>query len=62
MIADIVVIASVVLTAAFVAGWLVSPALRTWIERPKHRFQNAVQQYDVEQCRPRPGGETSSGE
>jgi hypothetical protein len=50
MIADVVVLASVVLTAAFVAGWLVSPSLRAWIERPKHRFRDAVRQYDVEQC------------
>jgi len=62
MIADVVVLASVVLTAAFVAGWLVSPALRAWIERPKHRFQNAVQQYDVEQCRHRSQPESYSGE
>lgn len=46
MITDIVVLSSMVLTAAFIAAWLVSPALRAWIERPKHRFQNAVRQYD----------------
>ena len=62
MIADVVVLASVVLTAAFVAGWLVSPALRAWVEQPKHRFQTAVKQYDLEQCRPRSVRETYSGE
>lgn len=49
MIADIVVLASVALTGVFVAGWLLSPALRAWIERPKYRFQDAVRQYDVAQ-------------
>lgn len=47
MITDLVVLASVALTGAFVTGWLVSPRLRAWIERPKHRFHDAVQQYDV---------------
>jgi hypothetical protein len=51
MIADIVVIASMALIVAFVTGWLVSSRLRTWIEQPKHRFQDALQQYDVAQHR-----------
>jgi hypothetical protein len=46
VIADVIVLASVFLTGVFVAAWLVSPRLRAWIERPKHRFQNAVRQYD----------------
>ena len=49
MIADIVVLGSVALTGAFVAGWLLSPGLRAWIERPKYRFQDALRQYDVAQ-------------
>ena len=49
MIADVVVLASVALTGAFVTAWLVSPGLRAWIERPKHRFQDAVQRYDAAQ-------------
>ena len=44
MISDLIVLASVALAAAFVVAWLVSPGLRAWIERPKHRFQDAVQQ------------------
>ena len=51
MITDIVVLASVALAGAFVMGWLVSPGLRAWIERPKYRFQDAMQQYDVAQHR-----------
>ena len=47
MITDIVVLASVVLTGGFVAAWCVSPALRAWIERPKHRFHDAARQYDA---------------
>jgi hypothetical protein len=46
MITDAIVLASIALTGAFVAAWLVSPGLRAWIERPKHQFQDAVRQYD----------------
>jgi len=46
MISDLVVLASVVFAIVFVGAWLASPALRAWIERPKHRFQEAVQRYD----------------
>ena len=53
MIADIIVVASVALAGVFVTAWLVSPRLRTWIERPKHRFQDAVRQYDRAQHRQR---------
>jgi hypothetical protein len=49
MITDIIVVSSMALTVAFVIGWLVSPALRAWIERPKHHFQDAVRKYD-ESC------------
>jgi hypothetical protein len=49
MISDIVVLASVVLAAAFIGAWIVSPGFRAWIEQPKHRFQDAVRQYDVSQ-------------
>ncbi len=38
MIADLIVWASVAFAVAFVAAWAASPALRAWIERPKHRF------------------------
>lgn len=46
MISDLIVLTSVGLAAAFVAAWLVSPRLRAWIERPKHRFHDAVREYD----------------
>lgn len=46
MITDVIVLASLVFAAAFVAAWLVSPALRAWIERPKHRFHEAAAEYD----------------
>lgn len=46
MISDAIVWSSVGLTLLFVAAWAASPALRAWIERPKHRFVDAVQAYD----------------
>jgi hypothetical protein len=51
VISDIVVMASVVFALVFVAAWVVSPALRAWIERPKHRFHEAVTEYDLAQQR-----------
>jgi hypothetical protein len=51
MITDVVVLASVALAGIFVAAWVVSPSLRAWIERPKHRFHDAVQEYDLAQHR-----------
>ncbi|MCC6987583.1 MAG: hypothetical protein IT181_01210 [Acidobacteria bacterium] len=54
MIADLIVWASVVFTLIFVAAWAASPALRAWIERPKHRFLEAVRGYDA---RARPSGD-----
>lgn len=56
MITDIIVIASVVFTVAFVMAWMVSPALRAWIERPKHRFQDSVREYDRTSRRDRKSG------
>lgn len=46
MITDLIVSASVLLALAFVAAWAVSPGLRAWIEQPKHRFQDALADYD----------------
>lgn len=46
MISDLVVWSSVALTLLFVAAWAISPALRAWIERPKHQFLDDVQAYD----------------
>lgn len=46
MISDLIVWSSVGLAFLFVAAWAASPALRDWIERPKHQFLAAVQGYD----------------
>ncbi len=43
---DGVVLAAGVFAVVFFAAWLVSPALRAWIEKPKYRFQANVQDYD----------------
>ena len=51
MIGDAIVVASVALTVAFVAAWLLSPGLRAWVERPKHRFHEAAKEYDLAQQR-----------
>ena len=49
MISAIVIVASIVLAAAFSAAWLLSPGFRQAIERPKHSFQDQVTMYD-RQC------------
>ncbi len=46
MITDLVVWGSVAFTLVFVGVWAASPALRVWIERPKHQFLDDVQRYD----------------
>ena len=46
MIADLIVGASALFSAAFLAAWMTRRDLRVWIEEPKHRFQRAVQRYD----------------
>lgn len=51
MITDLIVVASLVFTVAFVAAWAALPGLREWIERPKYRFQDAVREYDRAQRR-----------
>ena len=53
MISDLIVWASVAFAVVFVAAWAASPALRAWIERPKHHFLEAARQYDAAA---RPGG------
>ena len=60
MITDIIVLASMAFALGFVAAWLVSPSLRAWIERPKHRFHEAVTEYDLAQHRSRQARENSS--
>ena len=46
---DAIVLLTVVFAVVFFAAWLVSPRLRTWIERPKYRFLRDVQSYDEAQ-------------
>lgn len=45
-IMDAIVLLAVVFAIVFFAAWLISPVLRTWIERPKYRFLADVQSYD----------------
>lgn len=45
---DVVVFLSVAFAVAFTAAWSLSPALRTWIERPKYRFLENLRRYDKE--------------
>ena len=42
----VLVSAAAVLALVFAAAWAVSPRLRAWIEQPKHRFQDALTDYD----------------
>jgi hypothetical protein len=51
---DVIVLVVALFTVIFVAAWLLSPALRTWIERPKYRFLADVESYD----RAQQGGST----
>ncbi|MEZ5287320.1 MAG: hypothetical protein R2712_21455 [Vicinamibacterales bacterium] len=51
MISDLIVAAAVAFALAFSAAWLASPALRSWIERPKYGFLDAVRGYDRRQMR-----------
>lgn len=47
MIEGMIVWASVAFAVAFVVAWAASPALRAWIERPKHHFLESARQYDA---------------
>jgi hypothetical protein len=44
--ADVIVLGSLAFAAVFVLVWLMRPDVRTWLERPKHRFQDATRRYD----------------
>ena len=46
--ADVIVVGSLAFAAAFVLLWLLRRDVRTWLEQPKHRFQDAARQYDRE--------------
>lgn len=50
---DLIVLVAVGFVIVFVAAWIFSPNLRTWIERPKYRFLAAVEDYDLLQLRGR---------
>ena len=56
MIADIIVIGALAFAAAFTLAWLMRPDLRAWIEKPKHRFQANVREYDRRDACATPGG------
>jgi hypothetical protein len=43
---DIIVFVVAVFTAGFLLAWAISPALRTWLERPKYNFDSNVRRYD----------------
>ena len=47
MIEDVVVFSSVAFAVVFFVAWVVSPALRASIERPKYGFQANVQKFDL---------------
>ena len=51
MIENLIVFSSLVFAAVFFAAWLLRPALRASIERPKYSFQQNVQSYDQDQDR-----------
>ena len=61
MMGDIIVWASAALAAVFFLAWLLHPGLRAFIERPKHRFQDDVREYDRRRVREhhRKGGSQS---
>lgn len=46
MITNIIVFSAIGFAAVFFIAWLIRPDLRTWIERPKYKFQANVQSYD----------------
>lgn len=48
MIAGFIVIASLVLAAAFIVAWLLKPGFRKQVEKPKYSFQDQVERYNRE--------------
>jgi hypothetical protein len=51
MIADAIVVLSMLFGLAFAVAWFACPDLRAWIERPKYRFQERLHRYDRERRR-----------
>ena len=48
MIAGFIVVASLVLAAAFIIVWLLKPGFRQQVEKPKYSFQDQVERYNRE--------------
>jgi hypothetical protein len=46
MIENLIVFSALAFAAVFFVAWLLNPRLRAWLERPKHRFQANVQDYE----------------
>lgn len=46
MIENLIVFSALGFAAIFFLAWLLSPRLRMWLEKPKHRFQADVQDYE----------------
>ena len=44
---DLIVLLTLVFVVVFVVAWIVSPALRAWIERPKYGFQDNLRRYET---------------
>jgi hypothetical protein len=42
----VIVVGSAVFAVAFVLAWLTRPALRAWLEQPKHSLDASVRRYD----------------
>jgi hypothetical protein len=43
---DLVVFLALAFALGFFVAWSASPALRSWMERPKHRFQANLRRYE----------------
>jgi len=48
---NVIVTIALAFTVVMLIAWLLSPALRVWIEKPKYRFMASVEQYDQAQQR-----------
>jgi hypothetical protein len=46
MIVNLIVFLALIFAAVFTVAWLALPALRTWLEKPKYRFQENLRRYD----------------
>lgn len=62
MLTTAILIGSVLLAAAFALAWIISPAIRRRIERPKHLFAEQVRQYDEHNDEPVGPAEGQSSE